>query len=217
MGKNDSLSISDRNKLIFVTGKITDVSMIETIGRLLYLDSLDIPGDITMYIDSPGGFVSAGLAIIDIMLHIETSINTVALGTCASMAAMILVCGDSRKALPHSEILFHVAHAGFQGDYVTVGEQMEQFTKAQKYLERIVKKTTDFPIETFKNGKDHCLTAKEALSYSVIDEIIEHTKGTLKGNKRKKRSLDGPKTSGKKVTKAGSSPKKVPKSKKSTK
>lgn len=163
------------NRIIFLSGEINSDLANLVVSELLYLDSLS-HGDIFIYINSPGGEVTSGLAIYDTMNYVKSNVATVATGLCASMAAIILAAGEKgkRMALPNSEVMIHQVLGGTQGQATDIKIQAERILKMKSKLNGILSKLTGKNIKKIDNDteRDHYLDAKEALSYGIIDKIL---------------------------------------------
>lgn len=163
------------NRIIFLSGEINSDLANLVVSELLYLDSLS-HDDIFIYINSPGGEVTSGLAIYDTMNYVKSNVATVATGLCASMAAIILAAGEKgkRMALPNSEVMIHQVLGGTQGQATDIKIQTERILKMKSKLNGILSKLTGKNIKKIDNDteRDHYLDAKEALSYGIIDKIF---------------------------------------------
>ena len=163
------------NRIIFLSGEINSDLANLVVSELLYLDSLS-HDDIFIYINSPGGEVTSGLAIYDTMNYVKSNVATVANGLCASMAAIILAAGEKgkRMALPNSEVMIHQVLGGTQGQATDIKIQAERILKMKSKLNGILSKLTGKNIKKIDNDteRDHYLDAKEALSYGIIDKIL---------------------------------------------
>lgn len=163
------------NRIIFLSGEINSDLANLVVSELLYLDSLS-HDDIFIYINSPGGEVTSGLAIYDTMNYVKSNVATVATGLCASMAAIILAAGEKgkRMALPNSEVMIHQVLGGTQGQATDIKIQAERILKTKSKLNGILSKLTGKNIKKIDNDteRDHYLDAKEALSYGIIDKIL---------------------------------------------
>ena len=163
------------NRIIFLSGEINSDLANLVVSELLYLDSLS-HDDIFIYINSPGGEVTSGLAIYDTMNYVKSNVATVATGLCASMAAIILAAGEKgkRMALPNSEVMIHQVLGGTQGQATDIKIQAERILKMKSKLNGILSKLTGKNIKKIDNDteRDHYLDAKEALSYGIIDKIL---------------------------------------------
>lgn len=163
------------DRIITISGEISQATSDLVVPQLLYLDSLSSE-KITIYINSPGGCVSDGLAIIDCMKHLRSKVETIVLGQACSMGAMILAAGDKglRKAYPHAEIMIHEPSAGTKGRHSDMKVAMEWGARIGSLLADLLVEYTGQPKEEIlqKWEKDMYFTPKEALAYGVIDEIL---------------------------------------------
>ncbi|MCD7757556.1 MAG: ATP-dependent Clp protease proteolytic subunit, partial [Clostridiales bacterium] len=145
-------------------------------AELLYLEAQDPDKDIQLYINSPGGSVTAGMAIYDTMQYIKCDVQTICSGMAASMGAFLLSSGAKGKriALPNSEIMIHQPSAGTQGKVTDMEIDVEHFLKIKQNLNEILAANTGKPVETIKaeTERDHWLTAEEAKEYGLIDQVI---------------------------------------------
>lgn len=164
-----------KDRIIFISGEITDDTSNIIISELLYLDSLN-HNDIFIYINSPGGSVSAGLAIYDTMNYIKSKVKTIVVGIAASMGAFLLACGEKgeRKALPNAEVMIHQPLGGVQGQATEIKIGAERILKLRKKLNEILAKKCHKNIKTIEKDteRDNFMDAKEALAYGLIDQII---------------------------------------------
>lgn len=163
-------------RIIFITGEINDAIANTVVAQLLYLEAKDSTKDIDVYINSPGGSVTAGLAIYDTMNFIKCGVSTICIGMAASMAAFLLSSGEKGKrfALPSSEIMIHQPLGGAQGQASDIKIQAEHILSLKKRLNEILAKNTGKPYEQIEidTDRDNYLTAEEALSYGLIDRIF---------------------------------------------
>ena len=163
-------------RIIFITGEINDALANTVVAQLLYLEAKDAAKDIDVYINSPGGSVTAGLAIYDTMNFIKCGVSTICIGMAASMAAFLLSSGEKGKryALPSSEIMIHQPLGGAQGQASDIAIQAEHILKIKKNLNEILAKNTGKPYEEVKKDtdRDNYLSAEEALEYGLIDKIF---------------------------------------------
>ena len=163
-------------RIIFITGEINDALANTVVAQLLYLEAKDSTKDIDMYINSPGGSVTAGLAIYDTMNFIKCGVSTICIGMAASMAAFLLSSGEKGKryALPSSEIMIHQPLGGAQGQASDIAIQAEHILKIKKNLNEILAKNTGKPYDKVVNDtdRDNYLSAEEALDYGIIDKIF---------------------------------------------
>jgi ATP-dependent Clp protease protease subunit len=167
-------------RIVFLAGPITDLNANVVIAQMLYLVSKDPKRDIKLYINSPGGSVTAGLAIYDTMQYIKCPVSTICIGLTASMAAIILAAGTKGKrfALPNAEVLLHQVMGGAQGQATEIEITAKQIIKIKSSINQILSKHTGKSIETVEKDtdRDFYMTAKEAKDYGLIDEVIESAK-----------------------------------------
>ena len=167
-------------RIVFLAGPITDLNANVVIAQMLYLFSKDPKRDIKLYINSPGGSVTAGLAIYDTMQYIKCSVSTICIGLTASMAAIILAAGSKGKsfALPNAEILLHQVAGGAQGQATEIEITAKQIIKIKGAINQILAKHTSQPIERVEKDtdRDFYMTAEEAKQYGLIDEVISSMK-----------------------------------------
>lgn len=165
-----------KNRIILLSGEINDACSSSIIAQLLYLDSISNE-DISLYINSPGGSVSAGMAIYDTMNFIKSDVATICVGMAASMGAFLLSSGQKgkRSALPSSEIMIHQPLGGAEGQATEIKIVAEHITKLKKKLNTILAKNTKKSLKAIENDteRDHYLDAEEALEYGLIDKIIK--------------------------------------------
>lgn len=164
------------DRIIFIGDEITDHLANIIIGELLYLDSINNK-EIYLYINSPGGSVSAGMAIYDTMNFIKSDVHTICIGCAASMGAFLLSSGTKGKrySLPNSEIMIHQPLGGANGQATEIKIAAEHILKIKDKLNKILALNTNQDIKTIENDteRDNYMSAKEALNYGIIDEIIE--------------------------------------------
>jgi len=165
-----------RDRIIFLGNVITDDVANLTTAQLLFLESEDPERDIYFYINSPGGSVTAGLAIYDTMQYIKPQISTVCMGQAASMAAILLAAGTKGKryALPHARIMIHQPLGGFQGTATDVDIQAREILRMREELNSIMMKHTGQDLKRIEKDTDRdlFLTGQQALEYGLIDEVI---------------------------------------------
>ena len=165
-----------KERIILLSGEINDSLANIIIAQLLYLDSLN-NNDINLYINSPGGSVSAGLAIYDTMNFVKSKVSTICIGQSASMGAFILSSGEKGKrfALPNSEIMIHQPLGGVQGQATEIKIVAEHILKTKKKLNEILSKNTNQNIIKIEEDteRDYFMDSKEALEYGLIDQIIK--------------------------------------------
>jgi len=167
-------------RIIFLAGPVTDMNANVIIAQMLYLVSKDPKRDIKLYINSPGGSVTAGLAIYDTMQYLKCPVSTICIGLTASMAAIILAAGTPGKrfALPNAEILLHQVSGGTQGQATEIEITAKQIIKIKGSINEILSKHTGQPIDRVEKDtdRDFYMTAREAKEYGLIDEVIGTTK-----------------------------------------
>ncbi len=163
-------------RIIFLADEVNDVTASLVVAQLLYLESEDPDADISLYINSPGGSVTAGLAIYDTMNFIKCDVSTICVGMAASMGAFLLSSGakGKRLALPNAEIMIHQPSGGSQGQATDIKIQAEHILKIRDRLNRILADNTGKPIELIAadTERDNFMTAEEALEYGLIDKVI---------------------------------------------
>ena len=163
-------------RIIFLADEVNDVTASLVVAQLLYLESEDPDADISLYINSPGGSVTAGLAIYDTMNFIKCDVSTICVGMAASMGAFLLSSGakGKRLALPNSEIMIHQPSGGSQGQATDIQIQAEHILKIKDRLNRILAANTGKPVEVIAadTERDNFMTAEEALEYGLIDKVI---------------------------------------------
>ncbi len=165
-----------KDRIIFLGTAIDDEVSNLIIAQMLFLESEDPDKDIYFYINSPGGLVSAGLAIYDTMQYIRPPVCTVCMGQAASMGALILAAGEKgkRHALPHSRILIHQPLGGFQGQATDIGIQAKEILRLKNELNSLLSKHTSQPFERIEvdTERDYYMTGAQAKEYGIIDEVI---------------------------------------------
>lgn len=163
-------------RIVFITGEINDAVANTVVAELLYLEAKDSAKDIDIYINSPGGSVTSGLAIYDTMNFIKCDVSTICIGMAASMAAFLLSSGKKGKryALPSSEIMIHQPLGGAQGQASDIKIQAEHILALKKKLNSVLAANTGKPIEQIEKDtdRDNYLTAEDALGYGLIDKIF---------------------------------------------
>ncbi len=164
------------DRIIFLNGQVTDDSASVIIAQLLFLESQDPDKDISFYINSPGGSVTAGLAIYDTMNYIKCDVSTICVGLAASMGSFLLSSGAKGKriSLPNSEILIHQPLGGTQGQASDLKIYTDNILKMRKRLNTILSENTGKPLDVIDKDtdRDNYMTAQEALEYGLIDKII---------------------------------------------
>ncbi len=165
-------------RIIFLADEVNDVTASLVVAQLLYLESEDPDADISLYINSPGGSVSAGLAIYDTMNFVKCDVSTICVGMAASMGAFLLSSGamGKRLALPNSEIMIHQPLGGAQGQATDIKIQADHILKTKERLNRILAANTGKPLETITadTERDNFMTAEEACAYGLIDKVLAH-------------------------------------------
>lgn len=169
------------DRIIFLTGQVDDQTADIIVAELLYLEGKEPDKDIHFYINSPGGSVTAGLAIYDTMNYIKSDVSTICVGMAASMGAFLLSSGAKGKrfSLPNSEILIHQPLGGKEGQASDIELYAKYILRTKDKLNRILSKNTNQPLEKIiaDTDRDNSMTAEEALKYGLIDGIIEnHTR-----------------------------------------
>ena len=165
-----------KDRIIFLGEEVTDVSASVIVAQLLFLEAEDPEKDIHLYINSPGGSVSAGLAIYDTMQYIKCDVSTICIGMAASMGAFLLAGGTKgkRMALPNSEIMIHQPSGGAQGQATESKIVAEQILKTKRKLNEILAANTGKPLEQIEidTERDNYMSAEEAKAYGLIDNVI---------------------------------------------
>lgn len=165
-----------KDRIIFLGEEVTDVSASLVVAQLLFLESEDPGKEISLYINSPGGSVSAGLAIYDTMNYIKCDVSTICIGMAASMGAFLLAGGTKgkRMALPNAEVMIHQPSGGARGQATEIQIVAEKILQTKKKLNEILSANTGQPIEVIERDteRDNYMTADEALAYGLIDKVI---------------------------------------------
>lgn len=176
-----------KERIIFIAGGIEDTVASVVIAQLIFLEADDPEKDIYMYINSPGGVVSSGLAIYDTMRYIKPDIATIAIGQAASMAALLLSAGTKgkRSALPNSRVIIHQPLGGIQGQASDIDIHAREILKTRDRLNAILAEATGQSVEkiALDTDRDRILTALEAKEYGLIDRVISHRGETGKEGK----------------------------------
>ena len=167
-----------KERIIFLGEEVTDVSANLIVAQLLFLESEDPGKDIHLYINSPGGSVTAGMAIYDTMQYIKCDVSTICMGLAASMGAFLLAGGTKgkRMALPNAEIMIHQPSGGAKGQATEIEIVAEQILKTKHRLNSILAQNTGQTLETIARDteRDNYMTAEEAKAYGLIDTVIQH-------------------------------------------
>lgn len=165
-----------KERIIMLSGEINDQMANSIVAQLLYLDSIN-HDDISLYINSPGGVITAGMAIYDTMQFIKSDVCTICVGMAASMASFLLSCGarGKRYSLPNSEVMIHQPLGGAEGQATEIKIAAEHILKLKDKLNRLLSKNTGQSLETIEQDteRDHFMDAEEALRYGLIDKIVE--------------------------------------------
>ena len=165
-----------KDRILFLGGEITDEEANLIIAQLLFLEADDPDKDVFLYINSPGGSVSAGLAIYDTIRYLKCEVSTICVGMAASMGAFLLAAGakGKRKALPNSEIMIHQPSGGAYGQASDVKIHADHIIKMRKKLNEMLSERTGQPLEVIEEAteRDNFLSAEEALQFGIIDEIV---------------------------------------------
>lgn len=164
------------DRIIFLADEVNDATANLVVAQLLYLDAIDSEKDINLYINSPGGSITAGMAIYDTMNFIKSDVSTICVGMAASMGAFLLTAGakGKRYALPNSEIMIHQPLGGFQGQATDIKIHADRIIKMKQKLNGILAEATGQSLETIEKDteRDNFMSAEEALKYGLIDKII---------------------------------------------
>ena len=167
-----------KERIIFLGEEVNDVTAGLVVSQLLFLESEDPDKDINLYINSPGGSVTAGMAIYDTMQYVKCDVSTMCMGMSASMGAFLLSGGTKGKrlALPNAEIMIHQPSGGAQGQATEIEIAAEHILRTKKKLNTILSENTGQPYETIVKDteRDNWLTAQEALEYGLIDKVMEN-------------------------------------------
>ena len=166
------------DRVIFLSDQVNDTTASLVVAQMLFLEAQDPDKDISFYINSPGGSVSAGMAIYDTMNFIKCDVSTICIGMAASMGAFLLSAGAKGKrfALPHSEIMIHQPLGGAKGQATDIEIQAKQILRIKATLNEILAANTGKPLEIIEKDtdRDNYMTAEEALNYGLIDKILTH-------------------------------------------
>ena len=168
------------DRIIFLSEEVNDTTASLIVAQLLYLEAQDPDKDIQFYINSPGGSVTAGLAIYDTMQYIKCDVSTICIGMAASMGAFLLSSGTKGKrlALPNAEIMIHQPSGGAQGQVTDIQIHAQRILEIKRKLNEILAKNTGKPVEQVAVDceRDHFLTAEEAKDYGIVDKVIYQRK-----------------------------------------
>ncbi len=167
-----------KDRIIFLSDEVNDVTASLVVAQLLFLESEDPNKDINFYINSPGGSVTAGMAIYDTMQYIKCDVSTICVGLAASMGAFLLAGGakGKRMALPNAEIMIHQPSGGAKGQATEIQIVAENILKTKKKLNEMLAANTGKPVEIIAQDteRDYFMSAEEACAYGIIDRVIEH-------------------------------------------
>ena len=176
-----------KDRIIMLSGPIEDEMANSIVAQLLFLDAQDSTKDIYLYINSPGGVVTSGMAIYDTMNFIKADVQTIVIGMAASMASVLVSSGAKGKrfGLPHSQVLIHQPSGGAQGQQTEIEIAATEILKTRKMLNGILAKNSGQPIEKIQadTERDHYLTAQEAVDYGLLDGVMENN-SKLRYNKK---------------------------------
>lgn len=173
-----------KDRIVFIGGEIDDYMASLLVAQLLFLESDDPDKDIHIYINSPGGVISAGMAIYDTMQYVKPEVETICVGQASSMGALLLAAGvkGKRFALPHARIMVHQPLGGFSGQATDVEIHAKEILRVKQELIDILVKHTGQTIKKIQNDaeRDYFMTAKEAMAYGIIDKVLEERSGLWK-------------------------------------
>ena len=165
------------DRIIFLSEEVNDVTASLVVAQLLFLEGVDSEKDISLYINSPGGSITAGMAIYDTMNYVKCDVSTICVGMAASMGAFLLSAGAKCKrfALPNSEIMIHQPLGGFQGQATDIKIHADRIIRIKDKLNGILSEVTGQPLDVIKRDteRDNFMSAKEAMEYGIIDKVIE--------------------------------------------
>jgi ATP-dependent Clp protease protease subunit len=169
-----------KDRIVFLGSAVDDDVANLVIAQLLFLEAEDPERDINLYINSPGGVVSSGLAIYDTMQYIKCDVSTICIGEAASMGALLLAAGKAGKrfTLPHARVMIHQPSGGMQGQATDIKIQAEEMLRTKSVLDEILSKHTGKPLEKIDKDtdRDYFMSAMEARNYGIVDEIFEKRK-----------------------------------------
>ena len=172
-----------KDRIIMLSGEVNDDTANLVVAQLLFLESEDPDKDIHLYINSPGGSITSGMAIYDTMQYVKPDVSTICIGMAASMGSFLLSSGAKGKrfALPNSEIMIHQPLGGFQGQATDFDIHAKRILKIKESLNKILSENTEQPLEKIKSDveRDYFMTAEEAMNYGLVDKvIIKNEKGS---------------------------------------
>jgi len=171
-----------KDRVIFIGGPISDGVANAVCAQLLFLNNQSVKKPINIYLNSPGGVVTGGLAILDTMRYVEAPIHTFCIGQCASMGAVLLAAGDHRYALAHSRVMIHQPWGGAEGTASDIEIQAKEIQRLKKILNGILAEATGKEIEAIEvaTDRDNFFSADEALEFGLLDEVVLSTKSVKK-------------------------------------
>ncbi len=169
-----------KERIIFLSDEVNDATASLVVAQLLFLESEDPDKDIYLYINSPGGSITSGMAIYDTMNYIKSEVSTICIGMAASMGAFLLAAGQKGKrfALPNSEIMIHQPLGGFKGQATDIDIHARRILKTKETLNEILSERTGQPLDKIKFDveRDYFMSAEEAKEYGLVDEVIDKKK-----------------------------------------
>lgn len=169
-----------KERIIFLSDEVNDATASLIVAQLLFLESEDPDKDIYLYINSPGGSITSGMAIYDTMNYIKSEVSTICIGMAASMGAFLLAAGQKGKrfALPNSEIMIHQPLGGFKGQATDIDIHARRILKTKETLNQILSERTGQPLDKIKFDveRDYFMSAEEAKEYGLVDEVIDKKK-----------------------------------------
>ena len=167
-----------KDRIVFLSDEVNDATASLVVAQLLFLEAEDPDKDISLYINSPGGSITAGMAIYDTMQYVKCDVSTICVGMAASMGAFLLAAGakGKRYALPNSEVMIHQPLGGTQGQATDIQIHAERIIKMKKKLNEILSERTGQPLEILEKDteRDNFMTAQEAMEFGIIDRVLEH-------------------------------------------
>ena len=166
-----------KDRIVFLSEEVNDITASLVVAQFLFLEGEDPDKDINFYINSPGGSITAGMAIYDTMQYIKCDVSTICVGMAASMAAFLLAAGTKGKrfALPNSEIMIHQPLGGTQGQATDIKIHADRIIKIRETLNKILAERTGKPLEVIEHDteRDNFMSAEEAMAYGLVDKVIE--------------------------------------------
>ncbi len=170
-----------KDRIVFLGTPIDDMIANAVIAQLLFLEADDPTKDISLYVNSPGGMVSSGLAIYDTMQYIQPDVSTICIGMAASMGAVLLTAGaeGKRYCLPHARVMIHQPLGGFQGQATDVEIHAKEILKTRETLNRILSRHSGQKLKSIERDteRDNFMSAEEAVAYGLVDQVVERKKG----------------------------------------